>query len=513
MPIRVVLLVLIWSACFSEFLSAQPAVLHRVNTDAFPEIEVLFRDRNPVLKDSVDFRLLENGKALNFTISSAQDSAGGTRDVLILLEYPAWPEYQAQIAFYKNLLEQNAPYLAGKGGRLRLATFDWTRADGKVLQWVQQEPTDDANELKRILRGLSSPQASARRERSTEIYPALAEAMDFMGTAPKEGAAAILILSAEFSNIYNDKYDDAELIAAGRRKDIPVYALRYPRMAKKYSLGKVCEGTYGLHEEVLIDNPAGTNALFRALLDTIVPRSKGREYTLRFTTSQASGTAMQAELMLSAAESMVIRWQKPGLIETINRRPWLWALLLLPAGLMAWLVWRMQQQRKQRDAALRAEQEARLDAMKKENDAEKAHQEAIREQEKKRAREMEEAARQKAQWDQRMAALQHLQRQPKLVNAAGQSLLISEPEWTFGRADGNHLIVDSPDVSRFHARILFGACVGLTDAQAAGRFFLEDLGSSNGTAHNGQMLKAPACTELHSGDAIGIGQQKWFFYL
>jgi hypothetical protein len=210
---------------------------------------------------------------------------------------------------------------------------------------------------------------------------------------------------------------------------------------------------------------------------------------------------------------MVIRWQKPGLIETINRRPWLWALLLLPAGLIVMLVRRTQQQRKQRDAALRAEQEARLDAMKKENDAEKAHQEAIREQEKKRAREMEEAARQKAQWDQRMAALQHLQRQPKLVNAAGQSLLISEPEWTFGRADGNHLIVDSPDVSRFHARIRFGACEGLTEAQAAGRFFLEDLGSSNGTAHNGQMLKAPACTELHSGDAIGIGQQKWFFYL
>jgi pSer/pThr/pTyr-binding forkhead associated (FHA) protein len=510
---RFIALYAVLTGFYHAMLNAQPAMLHRTDTRNYPEIEVVFHDRNPKPKTNSDFRLLENKQEREFTLEQTEDSTGGTREILILLEYPQWSEYRPQIAFFINLLEKHAAYLAGKGSSYRLATFDWTRADGKVLQWIQQDPGDDPNELKRLLKSLPPPKVDARKEHSTEIYPALSEAMDFMGTLPKENAKAILVLSAEFSNIYNDKFDDAELIADGRRKDIPVYALRYPRMSQKYNLVKVCDGTYGLHHNVDPVNTVQTDSLFKSMLDAIVPRSHGREYTLRFTSSQTKDAGMQAELLLSSAESMVIRWQNPGLIETINRRPWLWSLLMLPVLVLGWLFVHFRKKRQQREALFAREQEARIDALRREGENERTHQEAIREQEKKRAEAAEKAAKEQARYVKLRAALHSLQRTPRLVNATGQSLPITEPEWRIGRSEGNALIVDNPGVSREHARILFGACPGMPDAEAAGRFFIQDLQSSNGTLHNGRLLQRPAYTELRSGDAIGIGGQQWFFYL
>jgi len=511
---RSIVLCALFTGYEAACLLAQPAILNRTDTRNYPEIEVVFHDRNPGKKTKTNFRLLENKQETAFSLESAEDSTNGNRDILILLEYPEWAEYQAQVAFFINLLEQHAAQLAGKGNRYRLAVFDWTGPDGKVLQWIQQEPGHDPKVLKQLLQSLPPPQTVARREHSTEIYPALSEAMDFIGALPdKQHTHAILLLSAGFSNIYNDKFDDAELIAVGRRKDIPVYSLRYPRMSQKYNLAKVCEGTYGLHHGIDPANTTQTYSLFKALLDAIVPRSKGRDYTLRFTTTQTAGPDMQAELMLSSAESLSIRWQKPGLIATINRRPWLWSLFLLPILFSGWLFMRLHQKRKQREASFLAEQAAQIDAVRKEAEEDKAQQKALREQEKKRALAAETAANEQARYEKLRAALHSLQRSPRLVNASGQSLAITEPEWRIGRAEGNALVVDNPAVSREHACILFGACPGMPAAEAAGRFFIHDLQSSNGTLHNGRLLKSPPYNELRSGDAIGIGGQQWFFYL
>src|ERR1700758_1860353 len=68
----------------------------------------------------------------------------------------------------------------------------------------------------------------------------------------------------------------------------------------------------------------------------------------------------------------------------------------------------------------------------------------------------------------------------------GDSLLI-------GRQEDSAIYLDSLAVSRQHARIV---CQG-------GEYFVEDVGSSNGTYVNGHRITAP--TPLSEGDALQIG--------
>ena len=70
---------------------------------------------------------------------------------------------------------------------------------------------------------------------------------------------------------------------------------------------------------------------------------------------------------------------------------------------------------------------------------------------------------------------------------------LAEGEHGLGRAEGAAVTIDSPLVSRRHAKITV----------AAGRVLVEDLHSKNGTLVKGRRISAP--TELRHGDEIGIG--------
>jgi len=74
----------------------------------------------------------------------------------------------------------------------------------------------------------------------------------------------------------------------------------------------------------------------------------------------------------------------------------------------------------------------------------------------------------------------------------GQSFLLSVVT-ALGRSPSNTVIVDEPFASSEHALI----------ALRGGRWWLEDLASTNGTYLNGQRLTAPAI--VGTGDEIGIG--------
>ena len=70
---------------------------------------------------------------------------------------------------------------------------------------------------------------------------------------------------------------------------------------------------------------------------------------------------------------------------------------------------------------------------------------------------------------------------------------------TLGRGQDNDIILESPRVSRCHARL---------DWTGSG-YVLEDLGSKNGTWVNGRRLEGP--TSLNDGDAIRFGDLTFAF--
>jgi ABC-type multidrug transport system ATPase subunit/pSer/pThr/pTyr-binding forkhead associated (FHA) protein/uncharacterized membrane protein len=78
--------------------------------------------------------------------------------------------------------------------------------------------------------------------------------------------------------------------------------------------------------------------------------------------------------------------------------------------------------------------------------------------------------------------------------SAGKIYPLEEDEVLIGREQGSTLQIDSPGVSRKHARLTY------QDNQ----YLVEDLGSSNGTFVNGERISRP--WPLKNGDMIGIGR-------
>ncbi|MBN1137629.1 MAG: S8 family serine peptidase [Anaerolineae bacterium] len=83
---------------------------------------------------------------------------------------------------------------------------------------------------------------------------------------------------------------------------------------------------------------------------------------------------------------------------------------------------------------------------------------------------------------------------------AGQSFAIDRSPFTIGRGADNNLIIPESSVSRRHA------CLELQ----AGRWFVRDLGSSNGTFLNRQVVE-DSPQPLNHGDLIGMGDSAFAF--
>lgn len=69
-----------------------------------------------------------------------------------------------------------------------------------------------------------------------------------------------------------------------------------------------------------------------------------------------------------------------------------------------------------------------------------------------------------------------------------------EDEITIGRAPGCKVNVDDTYVSQLHARVF----------RRGDQVFIEDLGSTNGTFHNGKKVSAP--TQVNKGDRVQVGK-------
>jgi predicted component of type VI protein secretion system len=76
----------------------------------------------------------------------------------------------------------------------------------------------------------------------------------------------------------------------------------------------------------------------------------------------------------------------------------------------------------------------------------------------------------------------------------GKVFELTLKEMTIGRDIGNHIVINDPEMSRRHARLV---------AQAGG-YVLEDLGSTNGSFINGQRLMGPHL--LRPGEQVMFGE-------
>ncbi len=77
----------------------------------------------------------------------------------------------------------------------------------------------------------------------------------------------------------------------------------------------------------------------------------------------------------------------------------------------------------------------------------------------------------------------------------GKVFPMEKVELFIGRDLSNDVVINDPEISRRHSRLLF----------SNGAYLLEDLGSTNGTSINGQRLMSP--TAIRHGDIITLGER------
>ncbi|HVZ35397.1 MAG TPA: GGDEF domain-containing protein [Polyangiaceae bacterium] len=102
---------------------------------------------------------------------------------------------------------------------------------------------------------------------------------------------------------------------------------------------------------------------------------------------------------------------------------------------------------------------------------------------------------------QRHLALPELRDRALLVRTdaqnAGQVLKLEGPRFGLGRHPDNQACIDDDGISRFHARISIDGS----------KYWVEDLGSSNGTYINGRRITS---CELNNGDTLNLGPRVSF---
>lgn len=84
---------------------------------------------------------------------------------------------------------------------------------------------------------------------------------------------------------------------------------------------------------------------------------------------------------------------------------------------------------------------------------------------------------------------------------AAEEFLLPDHSITIGREPVNDIVLSDPEISRRHARLMY----------QAGRYVLEDLGSTNGTSVNGRRITEPAV--LNAGDVIDFAEYVAFTFV
>ena len=77
--------------------------------------------------------------------------------------------------------------------------------------------------------------------------------------------------------------------------------------------------------------------------------------------------------------------------------------------------------------------------------------------------------------------------------------MIPKTTWLIGSSPDCDLVVDQPSVTWYHCRL----------SKTDDGYLLEDLGSTNGTYLNEEVLQSPR--PLHPGDRVRIGDSEFTF--
>lgn len=494
---------------------AQDIKLQNHDNSEFPKIKLRIQNRNPEAWIKEDLLLQENGKAItSFDLKALPVPKAPKQQIFILFQNSFWFAYEAQRNYFKNILKQSLDKGFSAGDELYFTEFDWTDENGFVIN-PSKVIKGTTNEIMNVVSKLSRPPVQSRLHEFSEVNTALMQAIDYLNGIGGDSTTAksILILSDEVSNIYNSQHSHVDIIYASRQKNIPIYALRFPKMADKYSFGRVANESYGRHLNASLKNPQETVTALIQMMQSMPQRAMGHLYDLQFDSETAYGNiAIKIDLThQQTKQSLSFTINSPSTMEwffsSSLRVGALIGGVLLIIGIVAFLLMRSRKKAKEE----REEQAQKIQQQLEEQQT--ANERKIKEQEEKfmdvQASKEDDARLQQFLKDKTVfeqASLNRfkaLPRRPYLADFSGNTFPIQQPIIFIGRGEEAQIMVDHQTVSRKHAAILFERLEPEGIPQDSNLFFLKDLNSSNGTSVNNKKVRDAVA--LKDGDVLKFG--------
>jgi hypothetical protein len=493
------------------------AQFHQVGepqTDSFPDVTVKLETRDPLPRPAAYFKVQSGDADLPHRVESAVGpDSGKAKSVLVLWELLSYAERKKQNAYFRELLENVLPDLLQEGDEIRIATFAWTDLeDGtRTLNFLDTGFSEDVGELLAKIESAKPPGGkNVQPNHGSELFPAMTEGIATLAPLA-DRAKVMVVLSAEFPNLYNPKSDNALVIAKAREADVAIYNYRYKVKADKYNLNEIATATYGESWKVDSADVSGTAMKMRGHLDAASQAAAGMVHEITFTTDHPSDGDLHQVQISGGTESITVSYNapSPGLVVRLKENLLvviiIAVVLLLAIILMVVLGRRRKSARvaemkaRQREIADLADKgevaEARLADLSKERQAEeeKRRQAEVKKKEKEAQNELELLRKE-------MFAGGKAPRLTIFLNEGSETVELPGPVVVVGRASESDIAIEHNTISRHHAQIIY----------ESGIYQLRDLGSTNGTFHNGSQVEEAV---LKHGDTISFGSVRIMFYL
>jgi len=506
----------------------------------YPTIKFRINHFDPETKTKDAFKLFENGNEIEFTVRSIaadKDEIHKNKTILFLFEDMSPTTHPEQKIFFQQLLSISLGAFVNDGDGVNVAVFNRsTNGSSPIRKMLLQNYTDDKELLKSKISNFESQYDVWASQKSSDLYQSIFDGINQLLKMDSNTGKILVVLSAGFNNPESSENSTARVISLATKNRIPIYNIQYYYQGwEHHKLTTLVNESKGLefiashsNKEKDLRIAADSLAFF---MNNALLRLHGNDYEFTFKTSEEKDTKLHAVQLKEGnrVSDIVFYTPTPSLMDIATKHSVLvLGIFIIIITIVVAIVITIKRNKwnalkKEKDQQEKVEQ-LRLDAervakeQKERAEADRMKMEDLQQVVEEQRRKAEELQRKTD--DEKRKRLEQLQSEnyqrqleetvremqikgfPRLIistREGNKTLTITNPETTLGRNSDNMIALEEQSVSRNHAKITY----------SAGNYFIEDLGSSNGTFINGRKVKKQL---LNNADVIQLGQQQISFF-
>lgn len=499
-------------------------VLGEPDNDDYPDITFELKHRYPEKLKKDAFQLFEDSKSINFEFKHlGSNKADKNKTILIIWEDMVHNSHAGQKQFYRYILNQSLPLIINKGDKIQIAAFDRIRDGQSVLRRLLAEGyTDNTTDILDAVNAYKSKNDSWSQKKGSDLYHAINEGLNDLIDNHLDENPVLVVFSAGYNNEYSNEKTYERSIRLAREKNIPIYSIQYFVWEHRL-LTSLATDTYG--QDIFTNNKDLAKDAFIEYMNNALVRMQGQNYEFSFTSSApADGDAHYIELKAKNAPNKIkIPFNATfNIFQFFKSNPITAFLTLFVIVLIVIIVYMQIKKVKQKQEAIKHEFEEKSSKMSAniinlEQDKERAQQdikqqkseiERIRSENRQKEQQAEAERRKKDEAERQKAVFEMMLRNGRLPyliyndNGNNKKYEINKPEIIFGREHPSHYLINEKTVSSSHFKISFHT--------SDRNYYIQDLGSSNKTILNGQVVQQS--TIITNGSHIQAGKAEFMFY-